>query len=379
MPEMRAYLAEQKVWYIVSGKDTKPSDTAQAVVWHDKAVTAAGAIYRALEPGQRVHVVGVEMDPVKMWEKLAAVHVQKVSSVCFNALDALLAVRKSTDESLPSVVTQVDSLLQDLKALRPEGYTMDNLNDDLSAMAMICALGPKYTKFASSLVCFDPTRSEVVQAFICKHNHCLPHAGGADSAAYCAQGPPLSSSTLDAVCNFCSFKGHLEATCHRRAAARDQACKDIAERKAGHRTECPQAANVVSTASGLSESVQSARQAYSVELAGNASTSSSPEPLPAALAVSSTDWTADTGATAHMTPHRHWFASYTPCNVPICLTNSKLVYAVGIGSVRFQLVVEGCQSRVVEFTRVLHVPKLHSNLLSVLYLTQHKATVTQKT
>jgi hypothetical protein len=35
--------------------------------------------------------------------------------------------------------------------------------------------------------------------------------------------------------------------------------------------------------------------------------------------------------------------------------------------------VEGCQSRVVEFTRVLHVPELRSNLLSVLYLTQHKA------
>jgi hypothetical protein len=72
---------------------------------------AAGAIYRALEPGQRVHVIGVEMDPVKMWEKLAAVHVQKVSGVCFNTLGALLAVRKSADESLPSVVAQVDSLL----------------------------------------------------------------------------------------------------------------------------------------------------------------------------------------------------------------------------------------------------------------------------
>jgi hypothetical protein len=79
MPEMRAYLAEQKVWFIVSGKDTRPSDAAQAVVWHDKAAAAAGAIYRALVPGQRVHVAGVEMDPVKMWEKLAAVYVQKVS------------------------------------------------------------------------------------------------------------------------------------------------------------------------------------------------------------------------------------------------------------------------------------------------------------
>jgi hypothetical protein len=71
-------------------------------------------------------------------------------------------------------------------------------------------------------------------------------------------------------------------------------------------------------------------------------------------------------------PHCHWFTSYTPCNIPIRLTNSKLVYVVGVGSVRFQPVVEGQQSRVVKFTRVLHVPELHSNLLSVMYLTQHK-------
>jgi hypothetical protein len=104
MSEMRAYLTEQKVWYIVSGKDTQPSDAAQAAVWCDKAAAAVGAIYRALEPGQRVHVAGVEMDPVKMWEKLAAVHVQKVSGAQFNTLDTLLAVRKSPDDSLPSVV-----------------------------------------------------------------------------------------------------------------------------------------------------------------------------------------------------------------------------------------------------------------------------------
>jgi hypothetical protein len=49
MPEMRAYLTEQKVWFIVSGKDTKPLDAAQAVVWCNKAAAAAGAIYRVLE------------------------------------------------------------------------------------------------------------------------------------------------------------------------------------------------------------------------------------------------------------------------------------------------------------------------------------------
>ncbi|EIN04321.1 hypothetical protein PUNSTDRAFT_37496, partial [Punctularia strigosozonata HHB-11173 SS5] len=129
MPEMRAYLAEQKVWFIVSGEDSR-----------DKAAAAAGAIYRALEPGQRVHVVGIEMDPVKMWAKLAEVHLQKVSGARFNALDALLAVRKGADESLPSLIARVDSLHQELKALCPERYSIADLDDDLAAMSMLRSL-----------------------------------------------------------------------------------------------------------------------------------------------------------------------------------------------------------------------------------------------
>jgi hypothetical protein len=113
------------------------------------------------ENNKRVHVAGMEMDPVNMWEKLAAVHVQKVSGVRFNALDALLTIRKSPDNSLSSVVAGVNFLLQDIKALCLEGYSMVNLNNDFFAMAMIYALGPGYAKFASSLVHFNPTCSEV--------------------------------------------------------------------------------------------------------------------------------------------------------------------------------------------------------------------------
>ncbi|OSC99790.1 hypothetical protein PYCCODRAFT_1345610, partial [Trametes coccinea BRFM310] len=32
-----------------------------------------------------------------------------------------------------------------------------------------------------------------------------------------------------------------------------------------------------------------------------------------------TNWNTDTGASAHMTPHRHWFRSYSPHVIPIRL------------------------------------------------------------
>ncbi|KZS86476.1 hypothetical protein SISNIDRAFT_388448, partial [Sistotremastrum niveocremeum HHB9708] len=47
-------------------------------------------------------------------------------------------------------------------------------------------------------------------------------------------------------------------------------------------------------------------------------------------------WIADTGATSHMTPHRHWFHNYQPYVTPIRLADGSIVYSAGIGTVQFQ-------------------------------------------
>ena len=61
-----------------------------------------------------------------------------------------------------------------------------------------------------------------------------------------------------------------------------------------------------------------------------------------------------------------------PFRTPIRLANDHIVYSAGIGSVRFIPTIGGKKARVVELTRVLHVPDLRTNLLSILYLTRQK-------
>ena len=87
---------------------------------------------------------------------------------------------------------------------------------------------------------------------------------------------------------------------------------------------------------------------------------------------SSLDWNTDSGATSHMTPHRHWMHNYTPLHLPIRLANDLIVYSAGMDSVVFNPTIKGKKTCSVEVTRVLHVPDLKSNLLSILYLTCHK-------
>ena len=49
-----------------------------------------------------------------------------------------------------------------------------------------------------------------------------------------------------------------------------------------------------------------------------------------------------------------------------------MIYSVGIGAVDFVPLVDGVAQRPIRFTRVLHVPDLRNNLLSVLFLARSK-------
>ena len=77
------------------------------------------------------------------------------------------------------------------------------------------------------------------------------------------------------------------------------------------------------------------------DFAGNASAFDFTDPHSPLMTDARTDWIADTGATRHMTPHRHWFHSYTPYRVPIRLADNNIVHSTGHGVVRFIPVING--------------------------------------
>jgi len=76
-----------------------------------------------------------------------------------------------------------------------------------------------------------------------------------------------------------------------------------------------------------------------------------------------------------MTPHRAFFVTYKPCSTPVCVTNGNIVHAAGVGTVAFVPRQGGVDKPAVGFTKVLHVPDLQCNLLSVLYLVRNSSIV----
>jgi predicted small integral membrane protein len=135
--EMRAYLAENRIWFIVNGTITEPKSGKEQVTYMKKSTQAAGAMFLAVEASQHVHFNWIEMDGPAIWAKLQSTHLQKVSGVRYNALDAVFNVRKQSDKSLPSLVSRVDTLVQSFKDLCPGRYTLEQLLEDMSAMSIL--------------------------------------------------------------------------------------------------------------------------------------------------------------------------------------------------------------------------------------------------
>ena len=216
--DMEAWFRAQALWRLVSGASTAPrvsqtpkdGEEEKLEAWQLKADKAAGIMWLMVENTQRVHFRGIKDDPLKMWAALREVHMQKRPGTRFNAYDDLFSIRKRDEEDLQSLINRVDDALHRIRDLRSTTFTLDKLDDELGAMALIRALPDDYNSFVSSLLLKDDLDKAAVQiAFVHEDNQCRcrqeesPAVGSALAA----------SSTSSTCCDFGSSTGHTQPEC----------------------------------------------------------------------------------------------------------------------------------------------------------------------
>ena len=361
--DVLAWLATQQLKKLVLGKVSKPSpmdpsaittDEQSAIdAWEDKAEKAAGWIITLTNPDQRVHIKGLEDDPVQMWKKLETVHIVKQTGTRFNSYDIFFGIRKKEDESLVALTTRISGAMQDIQSLRPDAFTLDMLDEELFCMTMIRSLPEDYNNLVTSLLLKGTLdKNTIIQAFQTEENQ-RQHRATSESTsstvkALAATSSPHIHKSQDKECDFCGYHGHTIDNCWKFQKAQKEEKKKTADNRVKRKQNFKKA-----------EQVQE-------ETAGNASlVSSSTHP-------STYYWTADTGASSHMTSHREWFLNYKSHCVPIRLADHTLIYSAGIGDVVIRPIVKGQEKRSIMLTCVLHVPLLYNNLLSVLFLTKQR-------
>jgi hypothetical protein len=227
---MEAYLSTKELWEFVDGSTPAPTpidphaltaaELKEIGDWKRKMAKASGELWLAIEDSQKVHVKDVKSDPVRVWRKLEAVHLQKKPGARFNAYEALFSIRKSDDERLSALMARADKAMQDIKSLRPAGFDLDTLDRELLCMALIRALPSEYNNFASSLLLLDTLDLDKLQSAF-QNEESQRIARNVDSAP--STLALSASSTLS--CFFCGGTSHFEKDCMAKKKASEEAKK----------------------------------------------------------------------------------------------------------------------------------------------------------
>ena len=365
--DMQALLQRNGTWAIVKGTVTE-STMQDTEKWTQGNWNAAGIMYSHLE-SKIQPLVREHLDSAKgMWDKLKSQYAEDSAAGRFLILDEFLSIAKQPDESLTALCARVEDALQKVKASCTAEMTLSAFQDEMAMMTLIRALPDEFSSFRSSLLLIPGSLElkTVKEAFLQEERNRQPRASEqlamrAFSSSSSSSNRPRRAGRYNGPA--CTYPGCKSPSSHPldRCYTRAQAMKNEAEKVLGGRK-----------AKQGAKQAEEAKPAEAAEFAGNASALDPSDPLSPLVSDAGADWIADTGATSHMTPHRHWFLSYKPDKRPIRLADEKVVFSVGIGSVRFSPVIKGQKRRLLEFHDVLHVPSLRSNLLSVLSLTRLK-------
>lgn len=243
-PNMEAHLATNGHLMVTTSVDpvfipTQPGTDAsieERKEWRkyleDKAA-AAGDIWLAVEPGQHIHIkAGFDArDPAAMWAALKKVFQQKEPGSRFNSYDELFKLTKREDETLPDLLSRGSAALQAIKDLRPEGFTVENLDEELTTMAIIRALPGDYDSFVTTLIMNVKdkfTLDKLAVAFQAEESQRQARQSSIEPIAVAN-----ASSTSNPICFFCEIPGHLQKDCKRwqQAAAEARAAAKANQEK----------------------------------------------------------------------------------------------------------------------------------------------------
>ena len=351
---MEALLKTRREWRITLGDDPEPEyadadhPTRQEKLdhrdWADTRDSAAGTIYLSIDSIQQSHVRDLRGDPERMWDALKALHQQQKAGPRFLAYDKLFSITKQDDEDYSTVLSRLKVAMTECRALRPSHFGLQDLEEELQCMIVLRSLPEDRRRQISSLFILNKKITvDILTSILHNEDNLNQFENSTTNVAMKASVYPPPSSTHTSTstpirCTWCTRDGHSESDCFSR---------ERSQRRDQEKAKKPKAP---------------LKPKATEETASQASTDAS--------SPTSSNWTVDTGASRHMTPHRSWFHVYAPYVVPIRLADNSVIYSAGVGSVVFRS--EGEDSQDIEFHDVLHVPRLRNNLFSPFHLTRQK-------
>ena len=346
--QCRMVLVKDGLWEIVSEKEADPGrEQADA---HKKFMTrrdrALATIVLSIEPSLLYLLGANPEDPVVVWKKLRDHFQKKTWANKLELRRKLYALRLKDGESVQEHIKRMTEIFEELSVID------DPVSDDDRVVHLLASLPDSFDMLVTALQANSETvpRMEIVTERLLHEELKLKERGTVNEVrkALTAKG----NSRKGPICHFCRKPGHIKRECWKLTQIE-------ASKKPGKGTGKPK-----HTANQATETRQ--ERSWPDE----AAVLSDGEALVVghALSVTSQDiWIIDSGATCHMCNNKSFFSEVSVLEKPqeVSLGDGHVLEATAEGTVPLQMLLPDGSTKKCSLKKVLWIPKLAYNLLSV--------------
>ena len=317
-----------------------------------------------------------QTDPGGLWDALELALAPRSGATRFNALQAFFNTTRIAGEAWSDLGGRIKEARTRLQALFAPGFTLAQFLNELESFQFLKAF-PDDNVTKITIIAGGNLDAEHVRATV----SLLSDSSSARTTekATLATSPPLHHKRSTS-CDWCNQNGHPESSCwsksHYKALYLKEKAVGIYRTRTGDIAPARPAAEA-----GASSGPSSGRHGRGggrhyqentrladmpEETAGIASSFISlADPL-------SDLWTADSGASRHMTPRKDWIYNLVPDRRLIKVADGRCIYSAGVGYVELSPIPKGVRGPAFRLSDVLYVPDLNANLISTNHLSQYQ-------
>ena len=329
--QCRMALIREGLWGIVAGTEKAPdtSDADKLAKFKGRSDRALATIVLAIDPSL-LYLVGDPVDPAAVWNKLSGQFQKKTWANKLSLRKKLFSMKLSDSGSMNEYIKKMTEIFDELAVIA------ESVSDEDKVVYLLAGLPESYDVLVTALESGSDTvpALEMVTERLLREEQKLKDREEADDSKKLLVAKGKKQLTF----HYCKKPGHFKRDCREFAKAQQSSKGNGKRRNPTHQPKRER---------------QSSQDAMVISNA--------------LVARSRNDWIVDSGATSHMCNDRSMFTEYEQLRSDdkVTLGDGSTLEVAGEGTVDMDMLLDDETRRSCTLKKVLYVPKLAYNLVSV--------------